>query len=190
MTSQITCNDDTAYNIVDANNVTIPAGSVTRTWNVQYPASVLSSITATVQRLVFGSGTAYNSGANIYTGVYGISLTSVSEYDMQTDSYNNVSFVWFKYHITRITQLAQFEVTCSNCMCAYYECIKSIVKQYHKAVRDRDTKKIAELKEIRNQLTIYYMMYNVATNCGDDPTEWCNEIVEISNMIYSKHQAQ
>ena len=98
--SQITCQDNSNYSITDYNGITFNPTTTAKTWNVTYPNSVLTAISSSFNIFTFGAGTIYNSGANIYTGTYGIGITSLNTYYLANDTdLLGVSFCWFKLHL-------------------------------------------------------------------------------------------
>lgn len=178
-TSQITVTDETDYTLTLVPSGTIdPLLTVTREWSVTYPNNVLTAISEPVglTSLVFGNGTAYNAGANIYTGDYAIALESYAVYQQVTGDANFE--VYYNYTFAATTTLS---VTCSTCSCTIRECVNTFLAKWE-GYLGVNIARANEMFPYVIKVMSNWMRYMQAERCGAETTEFCQAI---SDAIHS-----
>jgi hypothetical protein len=72
------------------------------------------------------------------------------------------------------------EVECSDCLCNFATCIKSLYYKYISAKTSGSYREAEKLSEMITELNVLYNMYTTALRCGrDDAQEYCNRIVAL-----------
>ena len=72
------------------------------------------------------------------------------------------------------------EVECSDCLCNFASCIKSLYYKYVQARTSGSIREAENLSNIITELNMLYNMYITAIRCGnDDYNEYCNRIVAL-----------
>ena len=142
---------------------------VGRNWTVKYPPTV-----ALVD--VTGKTSPFVVGPNIWSGTYAVVLDVILAYDMELWDDAELKTVIY----SNIIGQAAPEVTYDACACAFYNCLRLIEKRYQQELSDGDKVQADRIKTQMNLLTFYFMVYDMAMQCGYDTGWACGKIAEIA----------
>ena len=160
--STMTVTDESDYVATIAGEETA-ASSTTRTMTLTRPAlSAFSPATTT---------TATNgiSITGIYTGKWTVSVSTALVYAPVTDVTISYTAQAVEYH----------DVTCSDCVCTYLQCVKNLWDKYYEYKGTND-KRFAWVDRLLKEINYAYMLYLMAEACGEDTTEYCEKIQELA----------
>jgi len=169
--SQLSVNDATDYTKLFPFQTTI--ATVTRSWSIQcpqLPSNPLANITATSQQVIIGTGTTYNSGANLNSGNYAITLTASFAVNVNA---NNI--------ITNsVVTSADADMDCNLCLCAMNDCFDKLTRQYDEAVKD-DQSRAATLQVDLTKFTSTAIKFLFSQMCAEDTGRYCADLIKILN---------
>lgn len=107
--------------------------------------------------------------SSIYTGVWRCGVYHQLTYHLSS---------WF--FVTLGIQAAQdLEVECSSCACTYFQCVDNLWDKYNLYLTTNTTR-AAAVRAILVELDHAWMLYQMAEQCGEDTTPYCNKIQELA----------
>jgi len=174
ISSQIEFDDNNTYPVTDYTGAVKTPTTISRSWLIIYPSTVLPNISETTDNFTIGYGTSYNSGSEIYRGEYKASLTSTLEYRMQQWSVLDTTNWVFVF--IGVTHNEIFSVSCPDCSCNYYTCLVSLENSKQSYIEAGNQIEVARIEKSIIKLNWYWELYNLAVRCGKDYSEWCEKI--------------
>lgn len=167
--------DSSVYDVLFTGYGTITP-TATRAWSIQCPSAYSASpVTAgSVNPLIIGYGTSYNSGADIWTGNYIGQLTSTLTYAVDTWG-TGVYWVLVYDSIVSSTTAA---VECDTCFCDIKQCVVNLYNRYLGYLNTNPTKAL-QLAGYLLRINSAWTLYGMEERCGGNYTTWCNEISAI-----------
>lgn len=173
--SKLTATDETTYAITHDGESYDPINDLDtdRDMTIRYPMSAgdppgsLSNVTGHTEETEVGP--------NIWTGNYDVYLYTDLTYEVELWSDGAGKAVI----VDSISGETDHTVSCDECSCSYYTCIKQIDTRYQEA-RYEDLKEADRLARLRNDLTFYMQLYQSAKACDKDTAWICSKIAELS----------
>lgn len=141
---------------------------ITRTHTLIYPIDPSTGLP--IDTSVTGSTAVLTAGANIYTGMWTINISSVLEYSLNT---------WLTVNTT-VQGQTYYEVKCSLCMCLFFNCYKAVYEKY-KSMLGYNAREVERLTGVLLRIVSLYQLYQLAVKCGYDTDYYCTEIKTILN---------
>jgi hypothetical protein len=142
---------------------------ITRTHTLIYPIDPSTGLP--IHANVTGSTAVLTAGANIYTGMWTINISSVLEYSLNTWLTVNTIVQGQTYH----------KVICSLCLCLFYICYKAVLNKYV-SMLGYNAREAERLNGVLTRLNTLVLLYIFATEkCGYDGLNFCEEIKTILN---------
>lgn len=165
-TSQLTSTDASNYQALIDNTYYNPT-STTRVHSITPPSGsgfTPPADTADQVRVL---------GSNIWTNIWTTVITSTLTYYVEYWD----STPWYIV-VIEISGSDNIDVQCSDCACNLFNCIVNLYNKWV-TLSNYNTVRAAEVKEALDEIELNFMLYNMASRCGEDPTTYCNAIAAI-----------
>ena len=106
---------------------------------------------------------------NIYTGMWTIGVYTELFYTLSS----------FFSVIAGVQRAETIDVQCDDCVCSYFTCIDNLWDKYYAAL-NRNITRANTIRAIMVELNHTWMLYQMASQCGYDTTDYCAKIVELA----------
>ena len=107
--------------------------------------------------------------SDVWTGLWSLGIYSQLTYNINT---------WFSV-LVGVQQQEAMDVQCDECSCAYYLCIYNLWNNYYRYMTT-NLSRASAVRSILQELNTNYMLYQMALQCGYDPTPFCTKIEELA----------
>lgn len=169
-TSILTVTDETEYAI---EGETIDPETITRSFVIRYPLSAgdppgsIANVESDQETVTIGP--------NVWTGNFDAYLETELSYIVEVweDDSPQVEI------ITTVSGEETHAVECDECSCAFYACYNQINTRYLQA-QVQDFAEADRLARLRNDLSFYWNLYQMALNCDQDTGWICSKMQELA----------
>jgi len=172
-TSRITLTDNTDNRLtLQPSGVKLSPVNPVVEWTVSYPNDVDTQIVTNTTPLIFGAGTIYNAGRNIWTGAYSVSL-KITDAFLLVDRSNFEA--WVTLDVIGSTTM---DVTCSDCGCTVRQCVVNLLDRYNELLITNPNEADRLFPKVM-KLIGAWIKFTDAEDCGVDTSTYCTEITTI-----------